>query len=285
MSAPAVAGPDLERLVEQYLVCPQTHARLTARNGIITCARSGFQGAIRDGVAVMMEQQPSFFDDKFHIMQHGHADHGEWQFCYQEQVRLLEKHLKPGMIVADIGCGPSLAYKPNGAFVIGLDPSLPSIRNNTDVHLRVLGSATSIPLADSSVDMVVCFYSVHHLVGSTREENYGIVSQSFRQFARIIKPGGTLFVFEMTPMRPAALIQQLIWNPMRRLLGAKLDMHFWTADFFEGICRQVKPEAVLERIFFQSSFATVIRPAFSVPELRLYRFLYPLTPKLYKFLM
>jgi hypothetical protein len=62
-------------------------------------------------------------------------------------------------------------------------------------------------------------------------------------------------------------------------------MHFWTADFFESIRRQTMPEAVLERVFFQASFATVIRPAFSIPELKLYRFLYPLTPKLYKLLM
>ena len=285
MSAPAVAGNNLERLVEQFLVCPNTHAPLTARNGVITCATSGFTGGIQDGVAVMMDHQVSFFDDKFQVMQHGHGDPGEWKFCYEEQVRLLEKYLQPGMVVVDVGCGPSLGYHPNGAFVIGLDPCFPSIRSNSGVSLRVLGSATRIPLAAASVDMIVCFYSVHHFVGETRAENYALVSSAFREFARIVKPGGTVFVFEMTPLKPAALLQRLVWNGMRRLLGSRLDMYFWTAGFFDAMRRQMMPHAVLERVFFQSSFATVIRPAFSIPDLKLYRFLYPLTPKLYKILL
>ena len=87
MAAPAVAQQEIERLVERLLVCPESHQPLIVQNGIITCPTSGFQGAIRNGVVVMMDQQiPSFFDDKFHVMQQGHEDDGEWNFCYAEQV-------------------------------------------------------------------------------------------------------------------------------------------------------------------------------------------------------
>jgi SAM-dependent methyltransferase len=100
-----------------------------------------------------------------HVMQQGHEDDGEWNFCYAEQVRLLDRHLKPGMVVVDVGCGPSLPYEKNGAFVIGLEPSYPSIRHNEDVDIRIMGSATKMPFPSHSLDMVVCFYSIHHFVG------------------------------------------------------------------------------------------------------------------------
>ena len=85
-------------------------------------------------------------------------------------------------------------------------------------------------------------------------------------------------------MAPAALIQRLIWNPARKVLGRKLDMHFWTAEFFDRLRSDLMRDVVLERVFFQSSLKTIIRPAFSAPQLKIYRFLYPLEPKLFKFL-
>lgn len=285
MTTSTLASQSIEQLVERLLVCPESHQPLTVRNGLITCPASGFSGALQDGVVLTMDTQTaSFFDDKFEVMQRGHTDQNEWSFCYEEQVRLLEKYLRPGMIVVDVGCGPSLPYKKNGAFVIGLDASFPSIRSNQDADLKVFGSATKMPLSDRSVDLIVCFYAVHHFVSDTPEENEALVHRAFREFGRVIKPGGYLFVFEMTPMKPAAFIQALVWTWARKLLGSKLDMYFWTADFFDRLHRSTLETTVLERVYFQSSLMTIIRPAFSLPELKLYRFLYPLAPKLYKFL-
>jgi ubiquinone/menaquinone biosynthesis C-methylase UbiE len=188
------------------------------------------------------------------------------------------------MLVVDVGCGPSLPYEKNGAFVIGLEPSYPSIRHNEDVDIRIMGSATKMPFPSHSLDMVVCFYSIHHFVGSNREENRRLVSDAFHEFARVIKPGGSLFIYEMIPMAPAALMQSFVWNPARKVLGKKLDMYFWNAEFFDRIRSGIRREVVLERVFFQSSLRMVICPAFSLPQLKLYRFLYPLAPKLFKFL-
>jgi ubiquinone/menaquinone biosynthesis C-methylase UbiE len=285
MASPIHEPQTLERLAAQLLVCPERHEALTVRDGRISCSTCGFQGAIRDGVIVMMDElSTSFFDNKFHVMQRGHDDDGEWGFCYAEQVRLLEKYLKPGMLVLDVGCGPSLPYEKKGAFVIGLEPSFASIHANPDVDMRVFGSATTIPLPDQSVDMVVCFYSVHHFVGNTLDETYSLVTRAFQEFGRVIKPGGYLFVYEMSPMKPAALVQKVVWNSARKVMGKKLDMYFWTAGFFDAMRRDILQNAVMERVYFQSSFTMIIRPAFSLPELKLYRFLYPLAPKLFKFL-
>ena len=285
MPATVVTQHDIERLVERLLVCPDSHQPLTVQDGVISCAASGFQGAVKDGVVLMMDEQfPSFFDDKFHIMQQGHEDHGEWNFCYAEQVRLLERHLKPGMVVVDVGCGPSLPYDKNGAFVMGLEPSYPSVRNNLDLDLRIMGSATKMPFPAQSLDMVVCFYAIHHFVGINRQETQRLVTSAFQEFVRVIKPGGALFVYEMVPMAPAVLVQRMLWDLARKVLADKLDMHFWAAEFFDQMRSGMAREVILERVYFQSNLSTVIRPAFSLPQLKLYRFLYPLTPKLFKFL-
>ena len=143
----------------------------------------------------------SYFDDRFHAMKHGPENGGEWDFCYAQQTELFSGYLKPGMLVLDIGCGPTLPYpKPPGVQIIGLEPSLQSIRNNDQLDLRVFGTAYSIPLADASVDVVTCFYAIHHMVGKTGRETVENVNRAFAEFGRVLKPGGHLFVFEMTPV-------------------------------------------------------------------------------------
>jgi SAM-dependent methyltransferase len=144
-----------------------------------------------------------------------------------------------------------LPYQKKGAFIIGLESSLPSIRANPDVDLRVFGSATKIPFADQSVDMVVCFYSVHHFVGNNLDETYDLVIRAFREFERVIKPGGFLFIFEMSPMKPDAMVQKAMWNSVRKVLGKKLDMHFPDRELF----RHRAPGYFAERRHGESLFS------------------------------
>ena len=273
----------LARQIQELIVCPECHGPLTIEKDVIRCAKSDFKGCIRDGVLLLGEISSSFFDNKFEIMRCGHNHHGEWDFCYAEQTRLLEKHLKPGMLVVDVGCGPSLSYRKNGAFVVGLEPSFPSILNNTDVDMKIMGSAAKMPFRNQMLDAIICFYSVHHFVGNTIQETRVLVTSAFREFTRVIKAGGCLFVYEMIPMAPAAALQSIGWNAARKIVGSKLDMHFWPADFFDDLRTNLMPNTVVERIFFPSSLTMVIRPVFSVPQLKVYRFLYPLSPKLFKF--
>jgi SAM-dependent methyltransferase len=288
MTQPSPSSPALEDitpLIEKHLACPESHAPVTVSGGVISCSKSSFTGAVRDGVAVMMPRdKPSFFDDKFLVMQSGHKKEGEWTFCYAQQVALLTSYLRPGHVVLDVGCGPSLPYhKPDGVFVIGLEPSFHSIRVNQQVDLRVYGSAASIPMADSSVDIVVCFYSVHHMVGTNKAETALNVTRAFQEFGRVLKPQGILFVFEMTPITPFAWMQSMLWNQLRRVLGDKLDMYFWSAKNLSALAQSTLPQrTLLEKIYFETSIFTTFPPAFSLPWLRVPRLVYPLDAKLYK---
>jgi len=272
-------------LAARLLVCPRSHAAVSVCGDELICATSGFTGRVLDGVAVMMDAGGgSFFDDKFQVMTRGHQCAAEWNLCYAQQIGLLDALLQPGQVVLDVGCGPALPYRPPaGVTVVGLEPSFDSIRANGDVALRVNGSATEIPLRTASVDVVVCFYSVHHMVGANRAETRGLVSRAFREFGRVLKPGGVLLVFEMAPNPAFALLQRWLWNPARRILRGALDMHFWpAAELTEVAASQLPRGAAPTRRPIRSSPWALIRPVFSWPWLKLPIFCHPLRPCLYQ---
>ena len=99
----------------------------------------------------------------------------------------------PSSVVLDVGCGPALPYRRDPRwFVIGLERSFESLRRNADVDLRVHGTATALPLADRSIDAIVCFYSIHHMVGATVTQNRALVNAAFQEFGRVLKLHGEL---------------------------------------------------------------------------------------------
>lgn len=271
--------------LDSMLRCPKSKSELARDGNKLTCKDSDFEGEMMDGVAVMMSsQKASFFDDKFELMKEGHKAEGEWQFCYEQQMALLESFLTPGMTVLDVGCGPALPYKkPEGVRVIGLESSINSIRANKDCDLRIFGSALEIPLPGNSLDAVICIYSIHHIIGESIPETHAKVDKTFQEFGRVLKPGGKLYIFEMTPMSIFNVFQRLSWRFFRALFRDKLDMYFWSADALINFGRQrLPPRTLVEKVFFGTSAFTTFPPAFSLPWLRVPRLLYPLDAKLYK---
>jgi SAM-dependent methyltransferase len=233
----------------------------------------------------MMEAVPeSYFDDKFELMDRGHQSLGEWQLCYEQQLALLATHLRPGHVVLDVGCGLGLPLiLPDGAELVGLEPSFPSIRANRQATLRVNGTALAIPMADCSVDAIVCFYSIHHMVAENRNKTRALVERVFAEFARVLKSGGSIFVFEMTPVAVFALAQRCLWDWAKKSKPDKLDMYFWSAASLAEIGSSRLPDgAHLEQIDFRSSLFTMVRPIFSLPWLKLPRCFHPLRARLYR---
>ena len=274
----------LEEKVRAFLACPECKGPLDVREERPWCRGCGFEGAIRDDVVIMGNAiATSYFDDKFLLMREGHSgEGGDWEFAYGQQVAFLERFLRTGSVLLDVGCGPSICYKkPEGSFLVGLEYSFPSIRSNGDVDLRICGSATALPLGEGAVDLAVCFYSLHHMVGDTVRESVAIVEKVFGELGRVIKPGGNLVVFEMRPWWPFRLAQSVCWDLARKVLGGKLDMHMWPQAALEPPGKGRFPGAQFEVRVFETSILHMLSPVFALPWLKIPRVMYPLSPVAY----
>ena len=287
-SSPPTAARNAEKLaraIESHLACPRCHGCITVRAAEIHCSRDGcgFTGAIVDGIAVMRGQRDgSFFDDKHEVMEHGSAEPGVRRCCYAEQATVIESAIPPGAVVVDVGCGPALPYRRAKAWtLIGVDLSYESLRANTEVDIPVYGSAAALPLADHSVDAIVSLYAIHHFGGQTRRENEGRVARSFAEFGRVLKPGGSLFIFELSPWWPVWQAQCATWNFVRKLLPS-MDIFFWRErPLMDVAAAHLGRSTTLRRVRFRAPALTPIPPVFACPVLKIPRFLFPFDVQLY----
>ena len=224
----------------------------------------------------------SEFDAAFEIMQQASAHPGVRRLCYAQQTASLEASVAPSSVLLDVGCGPALPYRRDPRwFVIGLERSFESLRRNTEVDLRVHGTATALPLADRSVDAIVCFYSIHHMVGATVAQNGALVAAAFREFGRVLKPHGELFVFELAPLWPVWQLERALWNRVRRAHPA-MNMFFWSTPSLRQIADANLPEGTRhERRRYTVPPWIVFPPIFTLPRFVAPRLLYPFLLYLY----
>lgn len=238
---------------------------------------------VRNGVVIgRATEARSYFDSVFEVMRQSNREPGTWEIFYHEQVDLVTSMLRDTDVVVDVGCGPDILYRKGKAFVIGLDASFESIRANQMVDVRLFSSAASLPLRDACADVVLCFYSIHHMTGKTVVENRSIVQQVFMEFRRILKPGARLLVFEVSPKRPFGLVETLSWNTARSALGPGLDMYFWQKRDLTKLGEETLPRAQLSVRDFTGSPLTTFPPIFSKQWFRLPRVLYPFQVCLYE---
>src|SRR6185437_2075747 len=136
---------------------------------------------------------------------------GSW---YRHQA-LLRAGLAKGMRVLDVAIGTGMVAREeititgDAKLVVGLDPSIGMIteaRRSLAVS-TVLAAAEEIPLADASFDFLSMGYALRHMSD---------LSVTFRQFFRVIKPGGTVCILEIT--RPPRGLKRLIMKIYMRVV-------------------------------------------------------------------
>jgi demethylmenaquinone methyltransferase / 2-methoxy-6-polyprenyl-1,4-benzoquinol methylase len=118
---------------------------------------------------------------------------GSW---YRRQA-LLRAGLRAGMDVVDVGMGTGLVSRQILAItgeprrLVGIDPSpgmMSEARLPPDAVCK-LGRAEEIPVPDASTDFLVMGYALRHIAD---------LSAACAEFRRVLRPGGTLLILEIT---------------------------------------------------------------------------------------
>jgi demethylmenaquinone methyltransferase / 2-methoxy-6-polyprenyl-1,4-benzoquinol methylase len=113
---------------------------------------------------------------------------------------LVRAGLKPGMTVLDVGVGTGLVAAQaclltgDAALVTGVDPSpgMMAAGKLPPSLVLVEGRAESLPFPDNHFDFLSMGYALRHI------SDLGV---AFKEFERVLKPGGRLCVLEITQAR------------------------------------------------------------------------------------
>jgi demethylmenaquinone methyltransferase/2-methoxy-6-polyprenyl-1,4-benzoquinol methylase len=174
---------------------------------------------------------------------------GSW---YRHEA-LLRAGLQPARQVLDVGVGTGLVARRaaeivgNPALVTGLDPS-PGMLGRAKLPAGVKlveGFAENIPFPDESFDFVSMGYALRHISD---------LSVAFREFCRVLKPGGRLCILEIT--RPESrLLTMLLKGYMRgvvpvlaRLTSKKADTPLMWSYYWDTIAACAPPSRVMHTL-------------------------------------
>ena len=166
---------------------------------------------------------------------------------------LARAGLEPGMHALDVAVGTGLvareAARIVGAagLVVGIDPSSGMMGAATGLAgvPLVQGRAEALPFADASFDFVSLGFALRHVDD---------VATTFREFRRVLRPGGRLMMLEIT--RPQsrvgrallALYMRGVVPLVSRLLARRRETERLFRYYWDTIDACVPPAAVLEAL-------------------------------------
>jgi demethylmenaquinone methyltransferase / 2-methoxy-6-polyprenyl-1,4-benzoquinol methylase len=122
---------------------------------------------------------------------------------YYRKITLKQAGLQPGMRMLDVATGTGLVARAaldlglSKTDIVGVDPSAGMLGENgrtTGIQL-FRGFGESLPFKDSSFDFVSMGYALRHVES---------LPALFAEYRRVLKPGGTVLVLEIS--RPASAL-------------------------------------------------------------------------------
>lgn len=119
----------------------------------------------------------------------------EHVFRFRRLERLLVDS-RPGVRALDIGCGAGdnlTRLKRYGAQPVGIDPSLPRVREARGIAPAVVARAEALPWPDGSFELVYISHVLHHAAD---------LGAALREIERVLVPGGLLFLIETVDDSP-----------------------------------------------------------------------------------
>jgi demethylmenaquinone methyltransferase/2-methoxy-6-polyprenyl-1,4-benzoquinol methylase len=171
---------------------------------------------------------------------------------YRRQV-LLREGLSAGMSLVDIACGTGVLTAHareivgGGGLVVGLDPSrgmLQEARGRGAGRL-VLAVAEALPLGSDRFDFLSMGYALRHVAD---------LHVTFREYRRVLKPGGKVLILEITPP-----VSRISFHLLKLYLGRLIPMvarigrggrgsHDLMKYYWDTIEHCVAPQVILDAL-------------------------------------
>ncbi len=166
---------------------------------------------------------------------------------------LVRAGLRPGMTVLDVAVGTGLVARQALAItgdpqsVVGLDVSagmLAEVGRLLKIPL-IQGLVEQLPVTDAAFDFVSMGYALRHVAD---------LNATFREFHRVLRPGGTLLILEIARPAPPfkrALLEFYLGRLiplLSRLTTGNRDMQTLMRYYWDTIENCVPPETIIEAI-------------------------------------
>ena len=159
------------------------------------------------------------------LAEHGAGEIWNWEspagkLRWARRVKMLSRHLGPGMSVLELGCGTGYFTRElarSGADVVAIDvsPELLEIAkaNCSAPNVRYeIRNAYELGYPDTVFDSVMGSSVLHHLE----------IEEAIREIYRVLKPSGTIFFTEPNMLNPQIAVQKNVpW--VKRKLGDSPD--------------------------------------------------------------
>ena len=159
------------------------------------------------------------------LAQHGAGEIWNWEgpagkLRWARRVKLLSRHLRPGMSVLELGCGTGYFTRElvrSGAEIVAIDVS-PELLEIASANCSVpnvryeIQNAHELSYPEGVFDCVVGSSVLHHLE----------IQEALREMYRVLKPGGRISFTEPNMLNPQIAIQKNVpW--VKRKLGDSPD--------------------------------------------------------------
>lgn len=162
---------------------------------------------------------------------------------------LLAPHMRG--LVLDVGSGGVSDFaSEDGRTVVALDNVFEFLRDGrTAGVLNLAGDVRALPLRSGSADRIIIQHVIHHLTSDLPAENLRNVRAALAESARVLAPGGRLFLIDSTTTRFLDLFQRSIYTVSYRVLKAlgKPMVFMFSPGTLARMCREsgLDPDTVL----------------------------------------